>query len=351
MTHLTKQQQLEKEITTFSQLYADLHNAKRQLYSASLSFRINQDGLLKRLAIYMFNREPTKISTIKNLSLKNKSVPKIPPEYIEFLDECIGIHKKCYDDMTKCRREYWQIHKKCNHLKDILCAKLAKYFNDNTKKTFMKYLSKQFFSDGTKKPSVGEQKIMACLDDISREHRLYYFYSYRWDFCRKDKLPLEYDFYCVLIDLDNVSFVQFIIEFDGEQHSDASSLYNNKNIHVHDLLKQYYLREMNIHLLRLTGENHVGRSIRKFINDVSKTTKYMAVNAIKPDGRLLGEKVNVKSGLHLFYKFYRGMYEKYYLDKDKAYHLGRFMDANDDNESVLDVINDNDDLWEISDEI
>jgi len=42
MTHQTKQRLLEKEIITYSQLYADLHNAKRQLDSASLSFHINQ---------------------------------------------------------------------------------------------------------------------------------------------------------------------------------------------------------------------------------------------------------------------------------------------------------------------
>ena len=70
----------------------------------------------------MFNREPTKISTIKYLSVKNNSVPKILFGYIEFLDECIDTHKKC------------------NRLKDILRTELAKYFNENTKKTFMKYL-------------------------------------------------------------------------------------------------------------------------------------------------------------------------------------------------------------------
>jgi hypothetical protein len=51
--------------------------------------------------------------------------------------------------------------------------------------------------------------------------------------------------------------VLFVIEFDGEQHFSDNQFYNFKNSHINDIIKQYYLEEMNIHLLRISDVDDI----------------------------------------------------------------------------------------------
>ena len=112
---------------------------------------------------------------------------------------------------------------------------------------------------------------------------------------------MEYDFYCIL--LFNGYIYQFVIEFDGGFHLNTKCKISDFCIyHKHDILKQYYLFQRSIHLLRLNDKNNNIDQILKFINKIVGSSEYIIVNRIEPIEEYFQDK-SVHSGLKKFYDY------------------------------------------------
>ena len=159
------------------------------------------------------------------------------------------------------------------------------------------------------KASTEEQKIIHILDNIPN---IIYFYKHRWDII-KYKHTLEYDFYCIYI-YDN-NLVQFVIEFDGEQHYQIKK---DEHIvcHIRDIIKQYYLSELNIHLLRLNKSTTISDTIENFIKEIVKTNTYIIKNAIQPKEEYF-QNTKVNAGLDYFCKVHSVMHGKCFGENSK----------------------------------
>ena len=144
--------------------------------------------------------------------------------------------------------------------------------------------------------STGEMKILKHLC----KKKLIHYQNYRFSFC-KNKISLSFDFLCVIIKED--SLVMFVVEFDGDQHFKQNSLYDFKSNHQRDILKQHYLRQLNIHLLRLNEESDFEEELDNFIKKVSKTGVYLCQNPIEPIEELFNDD-SEHSGLCYFNHFY-----------------------------------------------
>nr|URM61804.1 hypothetical protein [Mimivirus sp.]URM62539.1 hypothetical protein [Mimivirus sp.] len=110
---------------------------------------------------------------------------------------------------------------------------------------------------------------MKYLDKINN---LYYYYGYKWPFCR-NKNVLEYDFYCMI--LINKCFYHFVIEFDGGQHFKTNNLYNFEMSHTNDIIKQYYAASMNVHMFRLNDKLNIKKEIKMFIKKYNQVTNIL----------------------------------------------------------------------------
>jgi hypothetical protein len=216
-------------------------------------------------------------------------------------------YKKHYDKLVFLRKKYWVSHKEYTKFNNTLAVKIKAILNstdDSDEKTRLTKFCSRFFHkynhrEGTKNPSKGETLVMNFLDKMAKKYKLYYFYLYRWHFC-KDKNALEYDFYCVMI-YENRIF-QWVIEFDGDQHFRNISRFNFVITHKHDILKQYYLAELNIHLLRLNKQSDINKSIVDFVNQILVSDKYVIVNKINPIQKLFKDE-SEHDGLKCFNKF------------------------------------------------
>lgn len=301
---------LKKDMTKLRNLEKELKKLQQERKKHKLSSVANYNNLINNILMFvMFNHKPTKILTLKDLLLKTpiKTITKLPVYMIKSSNRHVKKYKSYYDNTIEKNKIYWQVHKKFNTLRNNIKKKIKLCVDDKNKIDEMLKLPK--FSPGTKCPSLGEQNIMKCLEELKNSYNLYYFYSYRWDFCM-DKMQLEYDFYCILIDLKRNHLVQFVIECDGDQHFGESNMYNYEYIHVHDIMKQHYLREMNIHLLRLTNEKHIKKYIVNFIDSIMVTDVYISVNTLKPCAKLfVNNKIN--DGLKYFYDYHKMMHKHY----------------------------------------
>lgn len=159
---------------------------------------------------------------------------------------------------------------------------------------------------GKNKMSSGEKAVTMFLDKICIKYDFTYFYKYRPDFCKNQK-KLEYDFYCCLTYKKRI--FHFVIEYDGDQHYKNVKIWDEHNLcHMRDILKQYYLFQMNIHLLRIRTCDNIKLSIVNFINKILISTKYVAVNKIEPIKELfIG--TTEHPGLKDFYVFHKLIFE------------------------------------------
>uniref|UniRef100_A0A6G6AA84 DUF5889 domain-containing protein n=1 Tax=Borely moumouvirus TaxID=2712067 RepID=A0A6G6AA84_9VIRU len=153
------------------------------------------------------------------------------------------------------------------------------------------------YSTGTKQLSSGEKKVTNCLDKIKD---LCYFVGYKWNCCR-NKNVLQYDFFCLKVVKKRLYF--FNIEFDGGQHFRSNKLYDFQNTHRNDILKQYYMAKMNIHMLRLNDYLNINKEINNFIEKITTGNEYVIQNPIQPIPELF-DNTNVHTGLKYFHAFY-----------------------------------------------
>jgi len=145
--------------------------------------------------------------------------------------------------------------------------------------------------------SFGEQTTLDNLSHLSDHFNIVYFYKFRLPYC-KDKLPLEFDFFCFLF--YDSSVYPFVIEFDGAFHSN-DTLDTFEIYHVHDILKQYYLSQLSVHILRINTINNNITTLENFINKMinNHNNKYISVNSIKPISKYFQNK-SIHKGLKFF---------------------------------------------------
>lgn len=266
--------------------------------------------LFKTMAV----RKPIEILSFNDLINYDYSNKCVNYDYDIYIYHKLFYFKHEFDIFTEIKKYHKVLFKEFCKSNNKLLNKIKKIINfleDDIQKKELniicnKYLTKKKFNKGTKYPSSGEQLIINFLDKLSqcKEYLFFYYYSHRWNFCR-DKLPLEYDFYCVMFHYNK--FFQFVIEYDGDQHYDKIKLYDFDTCHRHDILKQYYLAQLNIHLLRLTNNSDIKKSIIDFINKIILTNQYVIINAIKPIKELFNDNTAHK-GLSQFYNLNKIFY-------------------------------------------
>src|SRR6056297_610690 len=269
------------------------------------------------MASYSFNKilknNPKSWSELINFNYYNKSIyyvkifKNLLLEFFKFVSE--------YNYSHKCNKEYRIYHKKyC-----VLHNKLTDHLNSDSgfhlKNKITSETKKINFCQGLRQPSTGEKKVIQCLDDITKKCKLYYFYKFPVYFC-KNINRLEYDFFCVLIQNDYI--MPFVIEYDGDQHYNDVKIYNYEYCHKLDILKQYYLFRLNIHLLRINNNMNVEKSIINFINEVWKTNTYVGTNLINPIKDFFNDD-SEHDGLKYFHDFFY-KFNSYHKEKIRKYN-------------------------------
>jgi hypothetical protein len=256
----------------------------------------------------LFENYRNKINNWNGLISENYyDKPFVPKNINRLISKYLSDYKECYDNAVIFREKHQEIYKQYyklqNDLNENLKNAIESVDDQDKKQRLLEFckplLTKHVYCKGTKTPSEGELSVMEFLDKIALKCKLYYFYSHKWNFC-KNKNHLEYDFYCVLLHQGCV--FQWVIEYDGDQHYKDTHFFDFNNNHKRDILKQYYLAELNIHLLRLNKNLDIKKSIINFINKILITNKYVIVNKIDPIGDLFCEKSKHK-GLVDFNKF------------------------------------------------
>jgi hypothetical protein len=189
-----------------------------------------------------------------------------PNEYYEvfrLMQQFDQIKKKYEQEKLFHRRVVKKFKKVCN---DIIDAKKMNFDK--------KIIHGEFVSS---KPEI---KVMNVLNNLVNEYDMIFIYKHRFGFC-KFVLELEYDFFCVLIHDGRI--ILFVIEVDGEQHFKKNDFYDFEFIHTHDIVKQYYLNCLNIHLLRISDKvTNIDFMIRDFIYRLMTYDNYLMVNPIVP---------------------------------------------------------------------
>ncbi len=254
---------------------------------------------------YLFNKPTHVVLSLNELTDKKKYRRIIKPlimkpdqkEYvISELKQLWKNEKELYEKYTVLRNK---------------CKSCRKYYSKNYK--ILKKASQHPL--GINKSSEAEEKTLDCLHELFNQYQLYYFYSHKFNFCRNNILyVLEFDFYCFMIH-DN-RLIQFVIEIDGEHHVTGGFSRRkddeNNSQHVRDIMKQYYLSQLNIHLIRINKFENIKNQIIEFIDEIISSSKYVITNPIKIQDIYFKSKVN-HDGLQLFNNYF-SKYRTLYLD-------------------------------------
>lgn len=212
-----------------------------------------------------------------------------PDQYVikikndKHLRHWIYSYRSCHEQYSEYSKKYWVNNKKLLGEENILMEMIMD-FSDKYDKNIKFKSGCNEFSTGIKIPSSGERKIINILDNmedlLGDEYEICYLHSHSWYFVR-DVLPLESDFYVFVF---HKGFIhQINIEFDGRQHFMEIPGRDFKYIHRHDILRQFYMRKLGIHVLRLNDtDSDIEKSIIKFIKQVVKSDKYIISNGIVP---------------------------------------------------------------------
>ena len=233
---------------------------------------------------------------LSNYSVEQYELKKIRAERLIYYNSYCDLNEKMLQKISEIMKSYDDLYKK-----ERLRRTYTSIFGTANDK-----------SRNTKNPSSGEATVMKVLDKLAKKYKFIYFFRHRMSLCR-DKLPLEYDFYCVMF--ENGKLIQWVIEFDGDQHEEKNDIFDFEKNHQHDILKQYYLAEMNIHLLRLNNNNNTATNIVKFIKEILITDKYIIKNKIEPILKLFKDKTE-HDGLKNFHKIHNTVGNFVINDKD-----------------------------------
>ena len=188
------------------------------------------------------------------------------------------------------------------------CVSCRNYYFNNYK--LLKKTSRHPL--GIAKSSLLEETMMNCLNLLSNEFCLFYFYSHKFHFCRNNvNFLLEFDFYCIMFHENRL--IQFVVEVDGTQHQTGGFSRKNKDSelnspHVCDIMKQYYLSQMNIHLLRINNVSNAEEQTRQFIENIVTSTKYVIMNGTEIQDKYFTSEIN-HDGLQMFHKHFISCHE------------------------------------------
>lgn len=173
--------------------------------------------------------------------------------------------------------------------------------------------------------SKGEHELMKILVDTVEAcpGKFFFFYRHRWSFCKFIN-ELEFDFYCIYF--HNNTMHQFVIECDGNQHFKLNKRYDPENYNVRDILKQYYLSCMNVHLIRMIDYNIISRnSIADILENISTTHNYICKGAILPYNQNIFLRTYTKQQENI-YRFNHHFPPKYdfnnYDESDNIFNIG-----------------------------
>jgi hypothetical protein len=149
--------------------------------------------------------------------------------------------------------------------------------------------------------SLPELRIMNILQKLMNDYDLWFFYKHKWHFCKNVRV-LEYDFYCVLI--HNNRLIQFVVEYDGGHHFQTKDLDRFKTQNRRDIIKQYYLRRMGIHLLRVNERaKNMEICVYMFIKKLIDADYYINLVGMAPGSYVFHDKKQ-HEGLKCFAEFY-----------------------------------------------
>lgn len=138
-------------------------------------------------------------------------------------------------------------------------------------------------------------------------------------------LYFEVDFYgCVINNMSRM--IQFAV------------LYDSGNLTYHDVLKEYYLCAMNIHVLRLNSKLNFKNEIKKFLKKIIKYDEYIIMNSLLSRSSFRSSRI--KDLLDKFYDSYQYNhinYLKYYSGKDNtpADFIHNYSEAPADNSYIV----------------
>lgn len=244
---------------------------------------------------YLFYNDPLPVVYLKDLFYKH-FVNQNNRIYIQLTPESYETAIKCLDNYKSAYNLYLDLN-----------TNVLPYLS------FPLHFKKNINPCASRPPTIGEKKVIDCLDLLAGTYVLYYFHNYSLVFT-KNKNLLVYDFFCIFI--HDFKMYIFVIEFDGDQHIHRHSFFHLtedefRKSHIRDILKQYYLEQMNIHLLRISLDDDIPQSITNFINRIIKEKTYIAVNKIVPIEKYFEKSHAFHPGLSHFYKTHEKYHRKY----------------------------------------
>lgn len=222
---------------------------------------------------YFFNKLIHPVLSLHDLTNIKKYRKNVLPVLLDSFqkENIVENLQSLWKDESKLYNTYSALRKKYK-----LCRK---YYFDNYK--ILKGSANHPLGAG--KSSDAEEITLNCLHELIKKFQMFYFHSHKFYFCRNHIFfLLEFDFYCIMIYNDRL--IQFVIEIDGIQHK-TNGFCKNKNHdfnsqNVRDIMKQYYLSQLNIHLLRISDFQNISEQINVFIVSIITTTKYIIANPI-----------------------------------------------------------------------
>lgn len=283
--NLEKKRQRINIHRNINELEKKMKQIEKKIYQRVANCDKMFDMLLKmNFAVYISYIKPTDVFSLRELidvEYLNKNVPQIKLMNTRPIIKTIKMYKNKMYELELLKLEYKKLSKTCQKENNKLVLK---------NKDLIKIC-------GNFVPSTGEKKAMSFLDQITEKYDFYYFYKYRFPYC-KHKATLEYDFFCILI--HNKQLFLFVIEYDGGFHFlEKTDFIDPIAYHRRDILKQYYLSQMNIHLLRLNDNLNIGSSIIDFMNKIIDSDTYIIDKQIKLRKELFDDD-NVHNGLIYF---------------------------------------------------
>ena len=274
----------------------------------------------RKIIEYMYNKPIIKTKTLASLIIDDDSSVKTV-----LLDEQdFNYIRGHFDTLSLLLQAFTEQH--------------DKYIKHYHLKNNFKYLPKY----SALKPKLKE--IMQILGKYEQANKL--FYIYKWSFLQEGshnsimKLPTVnythdfiYDFFGTFYNKHRL--ILFVIQYDDDIHFNQSGKTFSK-IHINDIMIQYILRQLNIHLIRLSKKSNFSNQIVSFFKRIIKTTDYVVQNPINPianffppidSQRLLNFSVDYKYNHIIYLKRlskkqepednYQGQIDKdFYLDHD-----------------------------------
>jgi hypothetical protein len=288
---MSNKQVVLKPPTKCQVLYKKYDEAIKNLKSSTEQCHKLHNQLSKTdLMFHMFQNEADKVESWYDLATKDYYNKKIERVFSRRFTDIIFEYNLSYQKMMCARQQFRESKKEYKEEYKEEYQEECEYVN-----TKYDHFAK------TKKPSTGEAYVMRILNKLAEKRKLCYFYNYRGFPCR-NIYPLEYDFFCILIYDERL--VVFNIEYDGDQHYHESSIFDNFCLnHKNDILKQYYLTQLNIHLLRLNAQSNIVDDILNFIEIIIYAERYVIMNGLLPIKTLFTDK-SAHKGLQIFHDYH-----------------------------------------------